>query len=287
MLGFVDEMRAQEGRDHILSVSLGHGFPWGDVADAGAKLWVVADGSPALAQAAADRLGQVFYRIRHAGVRSVLTVDEAIDAAQGQEHGPVVLADVADNPGGGAAGDSTFILTRLVERGVRDVVSGCYWDPVAVQHCLEAGCGARLMLRIGGKTGPASGRPVDLDVTVRAVDPQHVQTGLGGHLDPLGAAAWVSTDGIDLVLVSLRSQVYSRDAFSRLGVDPAQRRIVVVKSTQHFLADFGRIAARVYYVSTPGAVAPDFARIPYRRRSLDFWPRLADPLGLDAPTTPH
>jgi microcystin degradation protein MlrC len=83
------------------------------------------------------------------------------------------------------------------------------------------------------------------------------------------------------VLVSLRSQVYARDAFSALGLDPAQRRLVVVKSTQHFLADFAPIARAVFYVATAGAIAPDFARIPYRKRALDYWPRIADPLGLD------
>jgi microcystin degradation protein MlrC len=258
------------------------------VADAGARLWVVADRSRPHAEALANELGQAFYRLRGASARRFMSVDEALDAAlaQASAGGTVVLADVADNPGGGAAGDSTFILGRLLERGVTNVASGCYWDPIAVQHCVDAGVGARLMLRVGGKTGSASGEPVDLHVTVRALAANHAQTGLGGHLDPLGAAAWVDAGGIDLVLVSLRSQVYARDAFSALGLDLAQRRIVVVKSTQHFLADFAALASAVFYVSTPGAIEPDFARIPYRKRSLDFWPRMADPLGLDAPGLP-
>jgi microcystin degradation protein MlrC len=274
-------MRSHEGRDGILSVSFGHGFPWGDVAEAGARLWVVADGSAARARQVADELGRTAYRLRAAGARRFLGVDEALDAALAHDAGTVVLADVADNPGGGAAGDSTFILERLLARGITGVASGCYWDPMAVQHCLEAGPGSGLQLRIGGKTGPASGTPVDLRVTVRAVASQHAQSGLGGIADPLGAAAWVHADGIDLVLVSLRSQVYARDAFSALGLDPAQRRLVVVKSTQHFLADFAPIARAVFYVATAGAIAPDFARIPYRKRALDYWPRIADPLGLD------
>ena len=286
MRSFVERMRAHEGQDGILSVSFGHGFPWGDVADAGAKLWIVADGSRARARRLADELGREAYRLRGAGARRFLAVDEALDAAlallrQGGGVGTIVLADVADNPGGGAAGDSTFILERLLARGISGAASGCYWDPVAVQHCIEAGEGASLLLRIGGKTSPASGAPVDLKVNVCAIAARHAQTGLGGIADPLGAAAWVQADGIDLVLVSLRSQVYARDAFSALGLDPAQRWLVVVKSTQHFLADFSPIARAVLYVATPGAIAPDFARIPYRKRGLDYWPRVPDPLGLD------
>lgn len=286
MRGFVARLQAQEAQAGVLSVSFGHGFPWGDVADAGAKLWVVTDGDARRADVLARRLGRGAYRLRHAGAPAVQGIDEALDAAlaalQAPGQGPVVLADVADNPGGGAAGDSTFILQRLLARGVTGAASGCYWDPVAVQHCMEAGVGARLPLRIGGKTGPASGLPVDLLVTVKAIATRHGQTGLGGHVDALGAAAWVQGEGLDLVLVSLRSQVYARDAFSGLGLDPAACRLVVVKSTQHFLADFGPMARQVHFVATPGAIAPDFAHIAYRKARTDVWPRVADPLGLDA-----
>ena len=58
----------------------------------------------------------------------------------------VLLADVADNAGGGAPSDSTFVLRRVLERGIGSVASGLYWDPVAVRLCREAGVGARFEL---------------------------------------------------------------------------------------------------------------------------------------------
>jgi microcystin degradation protein MlrC len=83
--------------------------------------------------------------------------------------------------------------------------------------------------------------------------------------------------GIDLLLCSARSQVYSTDAFTRIGILLPQKRAVVVKSTQHFYASFAPIAADILYVATPGALSPDYARLPYTRRDPNFWPRVADP----------
>jgi len=278
MQGFVRQMAAAEREPGVLSVSLGHGFPWGDVPEAGAKLWVVTDNDPVLARAVADRLGRAFWDLRERIGAQVVGIDAALDAAavvKGQ--GPVVLADVADNPGGGAAGDSTFILRRLLERGVGNAVVGALWDLGAVHVCRQAGVGAQLDLRIGGKCGPASGLPVDLRVSVRAIVADHSQSALGTR-ERLGDCVWVETAmGVHIVLASIRTQTYGTDAFTGMGLRLADKDLVVVKSTQHFHAEFAPLARQVLYVSSPGAMDFDFAAIPYRARSLDYWPRVADP----------
>jgi microcystin degradation protein MlrC len=208
-----------------------------------------------------------------------LSVDEALDQAARIEGGPVVLADVADNAGGGAPSDSTFILRRLIERGIGKAVLGAYWDLGAVQICRDAGVGAVLDLRVGGKVAPSSGAPVDLRVTVRAVCDDHSQDVFGMRW-PLGPSVWVeAAGGLHLLLCSVRVQVYGTDAFTALGLTLVDKRIVVVKSTQHFHAAFAPLAKAVLYVSTPGAIRPDFEHIAYRVRALDYWPRVADPHG--------
>jgi microcystin degradation protein MlrC len=188
-----------------------------------------------------------------------------------------VLAEVADNAGGGAPSDSTFVLRRLVERGVRDAAIGYFWDPVAVRFCAEAGEGATLELRVGGKCGPVSGDPVDLVATVRRVVEDHRQTGLSGGTSAMGTAVWIEAGGIDIVLNTARTQPFHPDGFTALGIELARRRIVVVKSTQHFHAGFAPIASAIRYVATPGSIAPDFGSIPYTKRRLPYWPRVADP----------
>jgi microcystin degradation protein MlrC len=276
---FVDRLKALEGRDGVLSISFGHGFAWSDVSGAGAKVWVITDGDAGHAERLARELGQEIYRLREATRPSALTVEAALDRALAVE-GLSVLADVADNPGGGAASDSTFILEALLARGVTRAVVGCLWDPGAVQICREAGVGAALPLRIGGKLGPTSGRPVDVVATVRAVSEAHHQTGLSGEQVSMGGAVWIEAAGIDIVLNSRREQVFSPDVFTNLGLALAERRIAVVKSTQHFHAAFAPLAEQVIYVDTPGAISPDFAAIPYADGRRDFWPATPDPLGL-------
>ncbi len=277
MRGFVDRMSALENRDGILSVSFGHGFPWGDVEEVGAKMLVIADGDEAKAQALARQLGEEVWRMREEASTRHDGIDEGIDAALAGSGKPTVLADVADNAGGGAPSDNTAILHRLVERGVAGAVTGCYWDPQAVRFCLEAGEGASFLLRIGGKCGPSSGDPVDLVVTVRKLETNHRQTGLSGGYAPFGPSAWVSANGIDIVLVSNRRQTFAPDAFTGLGIRLDDKRLVVVKSTQHFHAGFAPLAGEIRYVSAGGAIGPEFADIPYTKRTKPFWPRVADP----------
>ena len=290
MKSFVAKMQALEGKNGVLSVSFGHGFPWGDVAEVGAKMIVITDNDMAKAEALAKELGEEIFRIRNETSPTHDTIDEAIDRALAAPAGskPIVFADVADNAGGGAPSDSTEILHRLVARGVGGAAIGCFWDPIAVSFCAEAGVGATFDLRIGGKCGVASGQPVDLRVTVMALSDHHTQGGLSGGRADLGAAAWVRAampdgGGIDIILNSNRSQVFHQDAFTGLGCTLADKRIVVVKSTQHFYAGFAPLAAEVRYVATKeGAIGPDFASIAFTKRTLPFWPRVADPFATNS-----
>ena len=274
--GFVDRMTALEGKDGILSVSFGHGFPWADVAEVGAKIVVVADGDAGKAEALARRLGQELWDMREAASARLESIDAGLDAALA-ETGLTVLADASDNAGGGAPSDSTFILRRVLERGMSGLALGCFWDPQAVQFCVEAGEGAEFMLRIGGKCGAASGDPVDLMVTVRRVALKHSQFGLGGGRSDMGPSVWVSAVGLDLVLMTRRQQTFAPDAFTGLGLTLHDKVAVVVKSSQHFQAAFAPVAQSVHYVSGPGALSFDYATLPYTKRTAPFWPRVADP----------
>ena len=55
---FVDKMKSLEGRDGVLSVSLGHGFPQGDVPEHGTRVLVVTDNAKAKGDALARELGE-------------------------------------------------------------------------------------------------------------------------------------------------------------------------------------------------------------------------------------
>ncbi|WP_428488774.1 MlrC C-terminal domain-containing protein [Rhodopila sp.] len=216
--------------------------------------------------------------MRHAAAARLDGIDDALDGAtSGGGNGPLVLADASDNAGGGAPSDSTAILRRVLDREMQDVVIGCFWDAQAVQFCIEAGQGATFMLRVGGKCGAASGDPIDLMVTVRAIALNHSQGGLSGGRAEYGPSVWVCGDGVDLVLTSRRQQVFSPDAFTGLGLTLHDKAVVVVKSSQHFQAGFAQVARAIRYVSGAGALDFDYAALPYTKRTRAFWPRVADP----------
>jgi microcystin degradation protein MlrC len=269
--GFVDRIQALEGKDGVLSISVSHGFAWGDVPEMGTKVLVYTDGRREQAQALARKLADELIGLRQElAVRSP-GIDAALDEALAFDGGPVVIADGADNPGGGAASDSTFFLRRLIERGITNAAVGPVWDPIAVRIAFEAGAGAKLALRIGGKISPLSGDPLDLECTVKALRPEMMMTGLAGMM-PLGDCALVEANGVEIVLITLRNQALNTDLFTQLGCDLASKKIVIVKSSQHFYASFSKIAKHVIYGDAPGAVTSDLKTLPYRKIRRPKWP---------------
>ncbi len=276
MRGFVDRMLAREGQDGILSISFVHGFPWGDTPVTGAKMLVYADGDVARAAAEAGRLGQEIWDLRHETQIQQLSLDAALERMAAVNLGPLVVADIADNAGGGAPADSTFVARAVLQRGLTDVGLALFYDPQAVAFCHEVGVGAEIDLRIGGKLGPASGDPLDVQATVRGLARNATQVGLSG-LVGLGDAAWIEVAGVHFILASQRTQCFHPTAFTALGLDPATLRVLVVKSTNHFRAGFDPIATDTVYVDTPGAIRADFANIPYQRFKAPYWPKVERP----------
>ena len=276
MRSFVDGMSAREGKDGVLHFGLIHGFPWGDHPRTGARALVITDGDAAKAETIAAELAAELQSIRGGLNRPHPTIDEALDRAMAHPSGPIVLADVADNAGGGAPGDATFLLRTILARGITNAVVGIFWDPMAMRICREAGEGATLKLRLGGKHGPMSGDPLDLTVTVRKLASDLSQR-FGELPIPLGNMAWLESEGIDIIVNDLRTQTFHPEAYTGLGIDLASKKLVCVKSSQHFHAGFAPIAAEVIHVATPGSITPDYANIPYTRRAPNYWPKMEDP----------
>ncbi|MDK4717899.1 M81 family metallopeptidase [Rhizobium sp. CNPSo 3968] len=277
MRSFVTRMCEAEGRNGILSVSFGHGFPWADVPEVGAKMLVVADNNLEAATNTAKRFRQELWDMRDAASQQYDTVNEAITAALSSVEAPIVFADVADNAGAGAAADNTNILRGLLTRNVENAAIGCFWDPVAVQMCVETGVGGELDLRIGGKMGPQSGDPIDLRVRVMGIKRDHSQPALSGGRMSLGTGVWVRASGLDIILTSTRLQTHSPEAFTALGCHLADKKIIVVKSMQHFLTGFGPLAAEVRYVDAGGSASTQFANLPYSKKTKPYWPASSNP----------
>jgi microcystin degradation protein MlrC len=287
MRGFVDRMMALEGKDGILSVSAVHCFPYADVEELSGRILVVADGDKAKADALATRLGEEFVSMRGRTMPEYLSIIDGVKTAMAFDGAPVVMADPADNAGGGAPSDNTSILRELIAKGASGAALGPLWDPIAVRLCFDAGIGARFPLRFGGKTSPASGPPVDAMVEVKALARDCWQS-FGPTKVPLGDCAAIRIGGnegkdgkgaVEVVLITNRTQALGLELFSNLGIDPRERKILVVKSTNHFMAAFGPIAKKVIYVDSDGPLARQYTKLPYTKIRRPIWP-------LDAETKP-
>ncbi len=297
MRSFVDRMKAMEGKDGILSVSLVHSFPWGDTVRTGTRALVTVDagaanGAEKKAEEAAEKtaraLAEELFGLRESIRDDQPSIEETLaqlesgfaGAAAGSNEGPVVLADVADNAGGGAPSDATFLLRALIEGGYGAVAAGIFWDPVALRFCREAGEGAVLKLRLGGKCGAVSGDPLDLKIEVVRIKNDVVQH-FGSIPSRVGSSARLrlieGPSDFDIIVNDRRTQTFHPEVFTAHDIDISEKRIVAVKSSQHFYAGFAPIASRVIHVATPGAISPDFASIPYVKKKGPYWPRIADP----------
>jgi microcystin degradation protein MlrC len=279
MRGLVDKIKAMEGKDRVLSISIGHGFPYGDVPESGARVLVVTDDAKAHGDRVAGEIGGELIALREQAAPPFYDVDGAIDAALAEPLGPVVIADTADNAGGGAPSDNTTFVHRLIARGIEGAAVAPIWDPLAVRFAFEAGEGTKLPFRFGGKAARASGPPVDAEVEIlRCVRDAH-QTFAGAAV-PIGDSAAIRMGGVEAVLISNRAQAMGTDLFSNLGIDPTRRRILVVESNQHFYAAFSRIASKVLYAEADGPLPRDYRKLPWKRVQRPIWP-------LDARTHPR
>ena len=277
MRSFVNRLFALEkSEEHVLSVSVIHGFMAGDVPEMGAKVLVVTDNAADKGAALAERLGRELFAMR--GTFMVKQVDEteAVDTALAATEWPVVIADMWDNPGGGTAGDATVVLAELIRRGAEDVAVGTIWDPIAVQVCMAAGEGAKIPLRFGAKSAPETGSPIDKTVTIRRLV-RNAEMRFGDSQVPFGDAAWISFEGIDVILNSTRAQSFDPSLYSAMGIDPKSRKILLIKSTNHFYDSFSKIAAQIIYCSAGHPYPNTPATTAYRKAPKNIWPMVENP----------
>ncbi|MEE2000516.1 M81 family metallopeptidase [Alkalimonas sp. MEB108] len=276
MKSFLSRIRQLEQQPGVLSISVIHGFMAGDVPEMGTQLLVITDNQPELSKQLASQLGMELFALRGQSMPAMLTVEEGVDQLRLNRQGPVVLADVWDNPGGGVAGDGTLILHEVIRQQLTGVAFGTIWDPMAVQLCFAAGEGAVIPLRFGGKSCATAGDPVDKIIEVKALRASAWQEFAGSKV-PMGACAWIRFDGIDVILNSNRCQSFDPSLFSAVGIVPEQCHGLVVKSTNHFYQGFAAIAAKVLYLDAKAPYPSDPKQNNYQKLSRAIWPIVEQP----------
>lgn len=256
-LARADALRART--PGVLDIGINAGFPWADIEAAGPSVVIVADrkaGPPDAVALAATLLAQIWADRRRTTVQPLdlaAGIDAIRDALARPGEGIVLVADCADNPGGGGLEDSVALLGALVTAGFDKVAFGMICDPATLQACIAAGPSARLAVQLGGKSGGQFQGPLALDAQVVSVQPgRFTFTGpmsRGIELD-IGPSAVLRIGGIDVVVAGSRHQVLDLGFFTHAGLEPAAYDVVVVKSSQHFRAAFGPMARHTIVIDS-------------------------------------
>lgn len=289
---YADIIQRAEAIDdkRLVNVSALGGFAHGDTCKNGMTVLVTAR-TPDYARDLALTLAEHVWRERVAFIPELDTLDYAIDQAvhAGQDKGvpAVLLADVADNPGGGARGNTPFILRALVEAHVQGAILGVITDPNLAAEANSVGEGARFQARFNHGETTVFSEPYDIEAKVVKL---HDGRGVGrrgqlaGCSFNLGASALLNVAGVLVVVISNRYQCHEPMFFEMFGIDIASARTVVVKSRGHFRAAFDEFFnhEQIIHVDVPGLTSPMLSRFDFRNL-----PRPSIPLDVIAEWTPH
>lgn len=256
----------------LVSASICPGFPPADTAAGGPSILAYAE-TQAAADAAADRLAAAFAAAEARFAGRFWTADEAVaHAMQASGKGPVILADTQDNPGGGGSSDTTGLLDALIRHRAEDAVLALLCDPEAAAAAHSAGRGAVLAdLAIGGRHGPPGVVPLRQTVQVMALgDGKFTATGpmyLGNRmqLGPMARLRFERASGVEVLLSSRPLQAADQAIFRHLGIEPAEKRILALKSSVHFRADFESLASEILVVRASGANTADPSELNFTR----------------------
>jgi microcystin degradation protein MlrC len=194
-------------------------------------------------------------------------VREAMAIAQGARK-PVVLADTQDNPGCGSSADTTGVLEALVRLGAEKAMVGYLCDAQAAEVAHKAGEGTQITIALGGRSGLPGVKPFEGTFSVGRLGSGKMRTSsqVSGARDiELGPMALLTIGGVGVAVTSKRMQALDQTPFIHLGVSPREQKILALKSTCHFRAEFEPMAEKVIVVIAPGGYLADPARYPYRR----------------------
>jgi microcystin degradation protein MlrC len=190
---------------------------------------------------------------------------------RGEPGRPVVLADTQDNPGAGGNGDTTGLLRELIRQDSKDAVLGLLVDKDAAQRAHEAGQGRTLAFSLGGKSRIENDSPLQGEFTVeRLGDGRFTCTGpmfkgFRMQLGPMALLRSRSAPGVRVALATRKAQAADQEMFRHLGVEPRTQRVLGLKSSVHFRADFEPIAKEVLVVKAPGPALADPAEFKWTK----------------------
>ena len=262
---------AEIERIPVATLSFTTGFPPADIFECGPAVTAYAWDEAAAENAVAELYEEIAAREGEFKLE-IYDADTAVKRAlkNGSDR-PVVLADTQDNPGGGANADTVWLLDSLVRHRAQGAVVAMICDPDTAAQAHEAGEGATIDARLGAKSGLEGHTPYAARFVVEKItDGAFTATGpmwrgARMRLGPMALLRVADAPGVRVIVSSRKMQAGDQAMFRHVGLEPAEQRVLVLKSSVHFRADFQSIAAEVLVVAAPGPNSADPAKLDYRR----------------------
>lgn len=279
LYGLLPDIETASGAG-VSAISFATGFPMADIHEVGPAVFAYGR-DRAATEAAADRLADAINSAEPNFAGRIWQPDEAVAEAlriAESARRPVILADTQDNSGAGGPSDTTGLLEALIRGGARGAVLGLLNDPEVALQAHKAGEGATIRAELGGKSGMPGHRPLTGDYKVLKLGDGHF-TGTGpmwhGARMELGPMALLEIEGVRVAVGSVMMQAADQSIFRHLGVEPAAEKIMALKSSVHFRADFQPICEEILVVEAPGPCAVDPSKLQFTkvRRGLRLKPR--------------
>jgi microcystin degradation protein MlrC len=261
----------------IMNVSVMGGFAFSDTAKNGLTVVVTARRdrrNQSAAQIVAQDIANFGWDNRERFVPHLTSLDDAIAKAKAASEDKTLpalaFADVADNPGGGGRGNTTYLLRALVEAGVKGVLFGIFYDPPLAAEAHRYGVHYRFDAQFNRDETTQFSEPWSAPARVAAlsdgecVGRRGIYAGMSLNMGPCAA---LRVGGVTIVVVSQRRQCADPIFFEMLGLDITQARVVVVKSRGHFRGGFDEFFKheQIVEVDLPGLTSPMLANFEWRR----------------------
>ena len=265
--GVLAEIRRIADSLDLVDVSLFPVQPWLDVPEHGFGVVATSDGDPHLAFDAVKSLADEVWNQRDRFVvPRLVTPTEAYALARKSPVRPFIVAESADAPSAGAAGDSPVMVAAALTHGNGLETLITLVDPPAVARCHVAGAGAKITTQLGGALDQRFWRPVPFEGAVERVGAGAFRLeGVGYHglQASMGRWAVIRSPGLTVLVTERPAMSSDPSCFRHVGVDPFDTDVLVVKSCSDFRPNYPHSAAEAVTLDVPGAATPRLDRLEF------------------------
>ncbi len=274
LLALADRIETRPG---VLCASIQIGFPWADVADIGPSVVVTGLRGASKCADYAWELMDAVWDSRHRTQLNFPGPDEAMVHAVAEPcgPGPLVLADFADNPAGGAYGDSANLLRHMIEAGLENAAFATIADPETVSRGAALGEGAEAVFSLGGKCAPDITPPLLIPARIKCLTEGSficegpMWRGVEFHMGPTMV---IEAEGVEIIVTSVPVAVMDLQVFRSVGIEPSRKSTLALKSRNHFRAAYEPIARETMLVDAGGIASMRLSELPYTKIPRPIWP---------------